>query len=238
MRFKSLPFLLFTVFCAACLQACSAAGPVHVYEGAERPVDELAHVMMPGPISVLEIDGVEADVPSVEDGFYHLYLLPGRHRLDFRYELYWGSPVSGYLVQSDPLAVETQLAAGRTYELQYPEPSDQHEAEKLAADFSARLVERETGRQIVARSPQELERSGTRTALVNQPISDGNATAAEYSSTPRPPRDIDADTAAREDALKRLKFWWLMANADERRRFLEWMRSLQPAADPADPDSR
>ena len=43
------------------------------------------------------------------------------------------------------------------------------------------------------------------------------------------PSGIDADTATREDAVKRLKFWWLMANEAERERFRRWMKQVDNA---------
>ena len=75
------------------LVACSVSGPVHVYPGKPRPRDEIAQVRVPGPISVTEIDKQKVEVPSQEDGFYEIYLLPGLHRIDFKYDLYVGDNI-------------------------------------------------------------------------------------------------------------------------------------------------
>jgi uncharacterized protein YccT (UPF0319 family) len=211
------------------LAACSTSGPVHFYSGEPRPASQTAHVIVPGPITVFAIDGKKVDVPSQEDGSYNIYLLPGVHRIDFRYELYWGSAVSGMIVQSDKVGVETRFAAGKTYEIKYPVPNDETDAHELAANFKASLIERETGRQVAARPVEQLDAHGVKTALVQpskpaQPVS-----SPEPSHTSAPPAGIDAATAAHEDAVKRLKFWWLMASPEERAQFKGWMKSVEAA---------
>ena len=50
------------------LQGCnSVTGPVHFYSGQPQSVNRTAHLRVPGPITVLEVDGKEIKVPSNED---------------------------------------------------------------------------------------------------------------------------------------------------------------------------
>lgn len=214
------------------LQACSTvSGPVHFYSGQPRPNSETARLRVPGPITVKKIDGREVDVPFKDEGFYEIYLLPGLHRVDFKYELYWGDATSGMLVDSDVVGVETRFYAGMNYELTYPVPEELEEAYQMAAEFKAKLLEKETGRQVASRTTAELNEFRIKTPIV---VSSGEATQPKDNRVPiaastgvTAPTDINADTAVREDTVKRLKFWWLMANEDERNRFKEWMKSVE-----------
>ena len=218
------------------IQACSSVtGPVHFYSGQPRPGTETARIQVPAPITIVKIDGKEVEVPSKEDGYYLVYLLPGLHRIDFKYELVWGDNESGMLIRSDIVGVETQFYKGMSYELTYSVPEGEEEAYEMAREneFKATLVESGTGRQVASRSIAELNEF--RTSVVNQPAS---AVVALPKSRPEAvakpgsvvtPAGIDADTATREDAVKRLKFWWLMANEAERERFRRWMRQVDNA---------
>ena len=214
------------------LQGCSTvSGPVHYYSGQPRPNSETARLLVPGPITVKKIDGREVDVPSIEEGFYEIYLLPGLHRIDFKYELVWGDNESAILVKSDVVGVETRFYAGLNYEFTYPVPEEQEEAYDMALKFKAKLVEKGTGRQVASRTTAELDEFRS-----NIPIeySSEDATQPKDNHVPitestgvMAPTDINADTAVREDTVKRLKFWWLMANEEERNRFKEWMKSVE-----------
>lgn len=213
------------------IQSCSVSGPVHNYPGDPRQKSEIARVRIPAPITVEKIDGKKIDVPSNESGYYDIYLLPGLHRLDFKYELYWGDGTSGSIVESDDVAIETLFNAGMTYKMTYPTPTDEEEAFWMANDFKAKLLELETGRQVASRKPGELNRQDVKTTLVygnntaDQPQSSPPAVAASTGITP--PQGIDADTAAREDAVRRLKFWWMMADEAERKRFQQWIKTFK-----------
>ena len=214
------------------LVACnSVSGPVHFYPGQPRPATETAQVKIPAAITVVKIDGEKVNVPSKEEGYYYLYLLPGLHRIEFKYELTWGND-GGMLLRSNVTGIETRLYAGMHYELTYPVPEGEREAYFLASEFKANLVEVKTGRQVKSRSIAEL--GEFRTNVVNQPTSAvvGIPDRSEVVTRPEDtvtPATIDADTATREDAVKRLKFWWLMANEVERERFRRWMKQVDSA---------
>ena len=228
MKFQHRLILLF-VFLV--LQACSTVeGPVHFYSGSPRADTETARLKVPAPITVVAIDGREVEVPSKEEGFYEIYLLPGVHRVDFKYELSWGDNVSGMLVKSDVVGVESQFFTGKHYELSYPVPTDQEEAYTMARKFSAQLLETETGRQVGSRPVAELNEFRTKTSFA---LSD-EAVSPAPAPVPTPKKDvvtaptgITADTAVHEDAVKRLKFWWLMANEEEQAQFKKWMQSVE-----------
>ena len=232
------------------LQACSSVeGPVHFYSGQARSNSETARLNVPAPLTVVKIDGREVEVPSKNEGFYEIYLLPGVHRIDFKYELSWGDEVSGMLVKSDVVGVESQFFAGKLYELTYSVPTDLDEAYDMTRDFRAQLLEKYTGRQVASRTMIELNEFSSKSSDVairdnsTQPkdislptVETFGATATNNINAPAPnskaktvivPKDIKADTVVREDAVKRLKFWWLIANETERNSFKKWIKLVE-----------
>ena len=213
--------------------ACTTVkGPVHFYPGQPRPASETAHLHVPAAITVEKIDGKEVDVPSVLQGFYDIYLLPGQHRIDFKYELYWGNNDNGMLVKSDVVAIRTKFNAGKDYEIRYVVPSDMEQAWTMTRHFKATLLETGTGHQIASipaekmnmlpNAPAEAYNSGAIPApSIKTVTTSDNKTAIAV------PPGITADKAVHEDAVKRLKFWWLTASPEERKQFKSWMQSVE-----------
>lgn len=208
---------LFLILLTTLISACAPSGPVKFYDGATKAPGEIARVRVPGPITVLEIDGRKVDSPSREDGFYELHLSPGRHRITFKYELYWGSANSGMLIKSDPSEVSHDFAAGQVYELVYEKPESEDEAFTMASDFQATLVEAGGTTRVASYPPDQ------RPAPVVSPAPASSPQTPVVSSTMP-----GADQAVREDAVKRLKFWWLMADEKEREAFRTWMQQEMP----------
>ncbi len=203
------------------LTACAPTGPVKFYNGPEKPMSEIALVRVPGPITTLAIDGRDIRAPSKEEGFYELHLSPGRHTLSFKYELYWGSSDSGMMIKSSPTEVQANFRAGQVYELRYDKPESEDEAFTMASDFQATLVERGSGQRIAA-TPSDEYPSGITNA---EPVVPETPAPAQTQASGALP---DADQAVKENAVKRLKFWWLMADEAEREAFRKWMQQDMP----------
>ena len=224
--------VLVLLFSFVWLQACTVSGPVHLYSGKPRSNSETALLRVPGPITVTMVDGKKVDVPSVNDGFYEIHLLPGVHRINFKYEKYWGDELSGMLVKSDVVGVEDQFFAGKSYELTYSVPEDEEAAFDMPSEFKAKLVEKKTGRQIASNlaaesaklnvaPPAILSSKNTLKEKVN-PVA--NTTPKENALVPS---GINVDTAVSKNAVKRMKFWWLMANEEERKQIKKWIKSVE-----------
>lgn len=219
MNWRTLTSLLLTT---VLLAACAPTGPVKFYNGPEKPLSEIARVRVPGPITTLAIDGRDIRAPSKESGFYELHLSPGRHTLSFKYELYWGPADAGMLIKSSPTEVQAHFKAGQVYELRYDKPESEDEAFTMASDFQATLVERGSGRRIAA-TPSDEYPSGITNAEAVVPNTPATTPAQTSGSLP------SADQATNEDAVKRLKFWWLMADEKEREEFRKWMQQNMPS---------
>ena len=232
MRLNMLRIFLI-LFSLIWLQACTlVSGPVHFYSGQPRNNSETARLSIPGPITVTKIDGKKVDVPSIDEGFYEIYLLPGIHRIDFKFEQNWGDSLDGMLIKSDVVGVESRFFAGMNYELTYPIPEGEDEAFEMSLQFKAKLLETKTGRQVASRSIAELNEF-----RIRAPITRNNEDTIQPKVKPIPiaastggvtvPADINADTAVAKDTVKRMKFWWLMANEEERKRFKQWIKSVE-----------
>ena len=205
------------------LAACSATGPVRFYAGPPQPKDKLAIVNVPAAITVLSIDGKEVDSPSKLSGSYEVQLEPGYHLIEFRYALYWGNSETGMLVKSKDTGVDAVFEAGKTYAIHYQMPQDADQASKFLDDFPATLVDLSSGKQYNSYVIKNLE--ATLAAQRNKAQTAGTTTSAMP----------NAQTAANADPVKRLKFWWLMANKQQRKQFTDWMKgateSFAPSSD-------
>lgn len=211
------PFIL--ILFIALLSACAPKGPVKFYEGATKPPSEIARVKVPGPITTLEIDGREINSPSQQKGFYELHLMPGYHRITFKYELYWEFETvdGGALYKSAPRELAYNFAAGKVYELVFKNPTSEYEALTMVGDFQATLADADGTKLVVSYDPDKppVETAATRELAANQ---------TPVVANPMP----SAEQASHEDAVKRLKFWWLMASEKEREEFRQWMQTDMP----------
>ena len=215
--------LLLPALSALLLMACSPTGPVRFYSGPPLPENKLAIVSVPGPITVRSIDGQEVKSPSQETGSYELHLQPGHHLIDFRYDLYWGTNDTGMMVTSKDTGVDAVFEAGKTYEIRYKVPSNADEAKNYLSDFHATLVDRSSGQVYSSYEIQNLD-AVLAAKKMNEPAASTANTSTATQAAPIMPTST-ADAAVKEDPVKRLKFWWLMANANERKQFKEWMKT-------------
>jgi len=222
---------IFIIALGSLLLACSATGPVRNFTGPARSNQDVAIVTVPAAITVRSIDGKPVDAPSKETGVYEVRLTPGLHIIAFRYELYWGDNDSGRLIKSHELGVDTTFEAGKNYALQYKAPHSFSEAEDLETDFSVKLVDLSSNQKYDSYEIENLNatvaaklanKGKPATAPANQTVPAASATA------------LSADAAVKEDPVKRLKFWWLMANPQQRKDFSDWMKTATENFAPSD----
>lgn len=227
---------LFIFTCSIIVTACSV-GPVRTYEGAPKSRDQVAHVVVPGAVSLDSVDGKDFSSPPDQTRTYDIELLPGRHVLAFRYAALWGPPDSETLVTSNYAAFDATFAAGQTYQLEYEVPKDEYDAIERKNTFKPVLVLSGTNQKLASRQlygsdalRQTLAEMNAQAAVpqvqVSKPVVDVNKLepaqpSATATQTPLP----GADAAVKEDTVKRLKFWWLMSNEKEREEFLRWMKT-------------
>ncbi|MEJ2392680.1 MAG: DUF2057 family protein [Gammaproteobacteria bacterium] len=217
------------LFLSASLMACSATGPVRFYSGPQKPKNELAIITVPAALTVDSIDGKPVDAPSKESGTYEVQLEPGFHLIDFRYVLYWGSLDSGMLVKSKPTGVDTVFKAGHHYTIRYKKPEDASQAQDFLTDFNAQLVDLDTGETHDSYVVSDVNAALAKARATHETQKPANSHAASAETQTAMP---DAKTATTGNPVKHLKFWWLMANPQQRKQFMDWMKSASESFAP------
>jgi uncharacterized protein YccT (UPF0319 family) len=227
---------LFILTCSLLLAACTV-GPVRTYEGSPKSTDQIARVIVPGAVSLDSVDGKDFSSPPDQERSYEIELLPGRHILAFRYVVLWGSSDSPALITSNYAAFDTSFTAGETYRLEYEVPKDEYDAIERKNKFEPVLRVTSSNQKLTSRiisGPDALRASvaemNAQTSIplvaVSKPVVDVNKLEAAEKSAMQAQALPDADTAVKEDTVKRLKFWWLMSNDSEREEFMRWMKSV------------
>lgn len=183
------------------LIGCStASGPIKGYDGKGNiPLEQLARVYFPPAINVVEVNGIEKDTPFIVDGMNELHLTPGTHEVTLEYEMRWGSEVSGSLVQSDEVTLRVDVQAGDELVIKFPAVNDIWEATTMAKKFNPWLENKKGGRVSSRKVKHNVLNKGN-----------SNLSAEEV--------------VARQNPLKKLQFWWKLADKKDREAFQKWVR--------------
>lgn len=241
MKYRAMLLLLLSPLV---LMACSVKGPIKYYEGPTRPDDQIAIVTVPAAISMRSIDGKDVKSPSKESGTYDVQLPPGHHLIVFRYYNYWPYGDAGIMIKSKDVGINTTFEAGKHYVISYPVPQRLEEAENFFSDFSATMVDTSSGKKFSSFEVNDQSSlfaqikgyfssdSGTNKATATT-TADAAPAVAAATMTATAATAASADAAVKEDPVKRLKFWWLMANESERKEFTEWMKNANESFSPA-----
>lgn len=237
MKYRVLiPACLFAIF----VSACSATGPVRFYQGPPKPTDQVGVVIVPAALNVRSIDGRAVNSPSKDSGTYQLQLLPGHHLIAFRYEMSWGDNTISRMIRSDEVGVDTVFNAGTTYKLEYKVPHSMEEAYDVARHFSATLVNDQTGEKYASFDIENLNAALIARGIIktkNQvPLAQNNAATHTHAEAAN--MTSMADKAVNQDPVKRLKFWWLMANKKQRKEFSDWMKGASESFAPSPDNSQ
>lgn len=225
MKYRAFLVLILSAF----LYACSATGPVRFYSGPQKPKAQLAIITVPAALAVDSIDGKPVDSPSKLSGTYEVELEPGFHLIDFRYYKFWGDNLTGMMIKSSPTGVDANFEAGHNYTIRYKKPQDYSEAQNFLSDFNAQLVDLSSGKTYNSYVVDDLSAALASARAKHQTVSsqaDNTANAESHTGMP------DAKTATTGNPVKHLKFWWLMANPQQRKAFMDWMKSANESFAP------
>lgn len=209
-RLLSISLLLLAAGCAG------MDGPVRTYDGPPRAEDEVAIISAPPTLEIIRVDGRKIKLPFTE-GAYDVHLLPGKHRIRSAYRELWGDATNSLFVRSDDVIFDVEVSAGQRLRLDFPPPRDLAAAQGFADDPRIWLEDAGTGERI---EPIDIVAHG---GLL------GMMTGGEPEAPAAPPASAPDSTAAAEsalleqDALERLKFWWKLAEKDERAAFEQWV---------------
>jgi uncharacterized protein len=199
------------------LTACSSNPNIRLYEGAERPADQLLAVEVPSQLEIVSINEHKVDgvnrMFTMEDRT--LQLLPGEYRIVAFYKDVFDMPPSGHqVVRSDPTLYRIAGAAGSRHRLAFDAPANLDEARVMARHFRGYSLDLASGER----------RDSEATGLVNQGllgISAGSANVSHATVAPLP--QPAGEKTGSLDQLDLLKAGWRTATGEERRAFLRWI---------------
>lgn len=189
------------------LVACTATGPVKLYEGADRALSELVQVIVPQHIEVMSVDG--RDLPSsLLRKNAQLTLLPGEHVLGLRYvDIFQITADQHEVVRSRQAALRFNGEKGAMYRLQSTEPKKLEEARLFAKKPEFSLV----------------SEGGAEPAAVSQPIqSYAQATLLDTINKAFTTGQDDKGLLTNTELLKDI---WGRATTEERESFLQWLQA-------------
>lgn len=221
------PHLRRLVICGLVLTVWGCATPtglVQVYEGPQRPQNEVVTLTVPAALEVLAVDGEEIKIPYFGGSDYKLQLLPGQHTLELFYKESWGGPTDSGVVVSDVSMFRFTARAGAEYIAQHDGPKNLVLASRFSDMPRIWLVEPATGQRlepyatekyipVVLRAMRKYAASG-QTAAAGAPQASSAASAE--------------DVVMQQDALKRLQFWWKIAGKKDKKAFSDWLAQGAP----------
>lgn len=202
------------------LSGCSnSLTRVQTWEGEAARDSEVALLQVPGAVRVLSVNGREMSRFLVDDMAVDYQLLAGNATVVFAYRTIWARPAgSGSrdarvdVVETAPQVMHFEARAGQVYRFDLPEVSGRREAEALAADFRASLLD-DSGLRVADAEPWDTE------ALDRAPV----PAAGEPQLDPvGQPADMTTRGASGASRLEQLQQLWGEASEQERREFLRW----------------
>lgn len=205
---------------------------VQTWEGPSAERNQIAILEKPDSVKILSVNGRDMENFLMDDIKLNYELLPGQNTVVFSHKTIWAKKTVVDNGESKVTAVETEpqqvvinAQAGETYSFVLPQPQTQREAERLAENFQATIVN-SNNRQVaqstdyVAPKPQlpTLNASGQQAAPapLSAPAPNATVTAGAATSTVAPSAANGLPT------LEGLKLLWERASTEEKKDFLRW----------------
>lgn len=127
------------------LTACASTGPIRLYEGAERPLAEVALVSLPEQVQVMAVDGSDTGGTMLQRNSSFV-MLPGERVFSLRYvELFQINSEEHEVVRSRQAALRFTAEAGAEYRIEYDKQPSLEAARKFAKAPVFRLVNVKSG---------------------------------------------------------------------------------------------
>lgn len=125
---------------ALVLTACATDKPVRLYDGAERPRAEIAVLVIPNELDVLEFDDESLPMQWGKPAARVFHVTPGPHEIKLRYWKNWPQSEVEEPVKSPARTVRFEAAPGQRYHIEPPMPRRFEEAVEFVRDMDLRLV--------------------------------------------------------------------------------------------------
>lgn len=197
------------------LAGCSSTmSRVQTWQGEPMEASRVAVLKVPGSIQVAQVNGRNMSNFLMDDLALDYELLPGDNQVVFTYKTIWaksGVVRNGeskvHVVETAPQAVTFQARAGEIYRFDVDQPSSRQEAEVLAENFTARIVDN-SGTLVAQASPHDP--SANKPRLATRALASAGAGEAA------------AVAGGDLETLEALKVLWENASEDDKRAFLRW----------------
>lgn len=199
------------VFTMIFLSACAGTEYTRLYEGDTRPDNEVVKLFVPYELEIVIIDNQEFKTPYTPDGKYQIDLLPGKHNIKLSYKEFWGVSTGGAVVVSDIFYFDFVTVAGTQYEFKHNGPNNLARAnlDNSVSDITVWLSLTGSEQKIQATRRVAYGSYLNRTiGIVDKVETQGSSVIA---------------TTAQQDPLKKLQYWWKMADDKKRQFFKEWL---------------
>ncbi|WLQ14039.1 DUF2057 domain-containing protein [Hahella aquimaris] len=222
---------------AVAISACGTTRAIKTYDGQTLGDGQVAKVMAPAEIELLEIDGVSQKSFLLENINLTYDILPGQRTLVYRYTSIWAKTRESDdsdaehvdKVVSDRFQVTVDMQPGQVYTFGFNKPDSKREAEAFARAPEIALVD--SANRVVANSgPYQPAVVAATQPTVTQPSAVGTVRANSPVVTPsQPTQGVQAPANAAvspSDAgisrIEALKVLWEKASAEEKKQFLRW----------------
>lgn len=208
-----------------CLVGCGSAYPIKTYEGEFISEAEVGVLKAPEDLDVVAIDGKEMKGFLLENLALDYHLLPGEHRVVFKYSGLWANPRNRKedggagvdVIDSKLHQVSIDAQAGKVYTFDYLVPNTRTQAVEIAKVFEARIAEDGV---IVAASQ----------AYIHDESKVFESASATPTHVPAPPVvgsvEVSTGGASTSDSdlprLDAMKAIWASSTKDEKKAFMSW----------------
>ncbi|MDG9670373.1 DUF2057 domain-containing protein [Hahella sp. CR1] len=222
---------------AIAISACGTTRAIKTYDGQTLGDGQVAKVMAPAEIELLEIDGVSQKNFLFENIDLTYDILPGQRTLVYRYTSIWAKPRENDdsdaehvdKVLSDRLQVTVDMQPGQVYTFGFNKPDSKREAEAFVKSPKIALVD-SANRTVANSGPYQAVAVAATQPTVTQPSAVGavRANSAVVASVqPVQSGQVSNNVAVSpSDAgisrIEALKVLWEKASAEEKKQFLHW----------------
>ncbi|ABC32598.1 hypothetical protein HCH_05947 [Hahella chejuensis KCTC 2396] len=230
---------------AIAISACGTMRAVKTYDGQTLGDGQVAKVIAPAEIELLEIDGVSQKNFLLENIDLTYDILPGQRTLVYRYTSIWAKPRENDdsdaehvdKVVSDRFQVTVDMQPGQVYTFGFNKPDSKREAEAFIKAPKITLVDSANRTiaiggayqpiTVAASQPSATQPSATQPSAISTTATVNPAVAAV------PPAQTGQGVAVQNNApvspsdagisrIEALKVLWEKASAEEKKQFLRW----------------
>ncbi|AZZ94378.1 DUF2057 domain-containing protein [Hahella sp. KA22] len=221
---------------AIAISACGTTRAIKTYDGQTLGDGQVAKVMAPAEIELLEIDGVSQKNFLLENIDLTYDILPGQRTLVYRYASIWAKPRQSDdgnaehvdTVATDRLQVTVDMKPGQVYTFSYDKPDNKREAAVFVRNPKIALVDSANRTIAVGGAYQPVVVAATQPSATQPSATATAATVSPSVAAVQPGQSAVQNnvSALPSDAgisrIEALKVLWEKASAEEKKQFLHW----------------